>query len=263
VCNALIINGINSIGRGVYLKETSLKLRAAHCLHHLYTGVLYLKSHFNTEINPFLEQLFISSDTTMPAKDTKVFSPANPQEWREWLEENHLNESAVWLIYYKKSSQLTTITWSEAVDEALCFGWIDSTARPLDADRYMQFFTKRKPGGGWSKINKEKIRKLTEEGRMSQAGLDAIAAAKENGSWTLLDEVEELVVPDDLANALAENAVALSFFQKLSKSDKRHLLYWVSSAKRDDTRRKRIGEIVEFTGRNLKPKILTWTKKTS
>ncbi|WP_177194156.1 YdeI family protein [Dyadobacter sp. SG02] len=195
------------------------------------------------------------------AKDTKIFTPANRKEWREWLEQNHSDESAVWLIYHKKSSQLTTITWSEAVDEALCFGWIDSIAKPLDADRYMQFFSKRKPGGGWSKINKEKIRKLTEEGRMCQAGLDAIAAAKQNGSWALLDKIEELIVPDDLAGALASNAVAEAFFQKLSKSDKRHLLYWVSSAKRDDTRRKRIEEIVEFTGQNLKPKILTWTKK--
>lgn len=218
--------------------------------------------NFKLETNAFLEQRFISTDAIMPAKDTKVFSPANRQEWRKWLEENHSEEHAVWLIYHKKSSQLTTITWSEAVDEALCFGWIDSIAKPLDAERYMQFFSKRKPRGGWSKINKEKIQKLTEEGRMCQAGLDAIAAAKQNGSWTLLDEIEELIVPGDLAHALAQNETALSFFQKLSKSDKRHLLYWVSSAKRDDTRRKRIDEIVEFTGRNLKPKILTWTKKS-
>jgi uncharacterized protein YdeI (YjbR/CyaY-like superfamily) len=197
----------------------------------------------------------------MSAKDTKIFTPANREEWREWLEENHSDESAVWLVYHKKSSQLTTITWSEAVDEALCFGWIDSIAKPLDTDRYMQFFSKRKPGGGWSKINKEKIRKLIEEGQMCQAGLDAIAVAKQNGSWTLLDKIEELIIPDDLATALTSNAVAESFFQKLSKSDKRHLLYWVSSAKRDDTRRKRIEEIVEFTGQNLKPKILVWTKK--
>ena len=169
--------------------------------------------HFKSEINAFLEQLFISTDAVMPVKDTKVFTPANPREWREWLEENHSGENAVWLIYHKKSSQLTTITWSEAVDEALCFGWIDSIAKPLDADRYMQFFSKRKPGGGWSKINKEKIRKLTEEGRMCQAGLDAIAVAQQNGSWTLLDEIEELIVPDDLANALAKNAVALSFLK--------------------------------------------------
>lgn len=177
------------------------------------------------------------------------------------VRENHSDESAVWLIYHKKSSQQTTISWSEALDGALCFGWIDSIAKPLDADRYMQFFSKRKPGGGWSKINKEKIRKLTEEGRLCQAGLDAIAVAKRNGSWTLLDKIEELIVPDDLASILASNAVVESFFRKLSKSDKRHFLYWVSAAKRDDTRRKRIEEFVEFAGQNLKPKILTWTKR--
>nr|WP_295927598.1 YdeI/OmpD-associated family protein [uncultured Dyadobacter sp.] len=197
----------------------------------------------------------------MSGKETKVFSPANRREWREWLQENHSRESAVWLVYHKKTAQAPTITWSEAVDESLCFGWIDSLAKPVDSERYMQFFSKRKPGGGWSKINKEKIRKLTEAGLMTQAGLDAIETARQNGSWTLLDEVEELIVPDDLGNALAQHPVAQSFFQKLSKSDKRNLLQWVALARRSETRQKRIAEIVEYAGRNIKPKILKWTKK--
>lgn len=198
---------------------------------------------------------------TVSVKETKVFCPANRQEWREWLQENHSRESAVWLVYYKKSAQVSTITWSEAVDESLCFGWIDSLAKPLDAERYMQFFSKRKPGGGWSKINKEKIRKLSEAGLMTQAGLDAIEIAMQNGSWTLLDQVEELIVPDDLESALANDPAALSFFQKLSKSDKRNLLQWVAFAKRNETRQKRIEEIVACAGQNLKPKILRWTKR--
>lgn len=198
----------------------------------------------------------------MNAEDTKTITPANRQEWRQWLEKHHASEKAVWLIYYKKNAQQPTITWSEAVDEALCFGWIDSIAKPLDENRYKQFFTKRKPRGGWSGINKEKIKSLSEQGLMSQAGWDAIAVAKENGSWTLLDAIEALVIPEDLAKAFAENASADAFFQKLSRSDKRNLLQWVSFAKRPETRRNRIDEIIEAGNENIKPKILHRGKKS-
>ena len=197
----------------------------------------------------------------MADKETNTFSPSNRKEWRQWLEENHHLEKSVWLIYHKKSARIPTITWSEAVEEALCFGWIDSLSKPLDEKRFMQFFSKRKPGSGWSKINKEKVKKLIEAGLMTLSGSEAVETAKRNGSWFLLDRVEALIIPDDLGKALAEKPAAHHFFQKLSRSDKRGLLQWLVFAKRDETRQKRIIEIVACADQNLKPKILQWTKK--
>ncbi|TDB67385.1 YdeI/OmpD-associated family protein [Arundinibacter roseus] len=198
----------------------------------------------------------------MAEKEVSTFCPANRQEWREWLQKNHSVEKSIWLIYYKKTSKTPSLTWSEAVDEALCFGWIDSLARPLDNERYQQLFSPRKPKSVWSKINKEKIKKLIETGLMTQAGLNVIEIAKQNGSWTILDEVEELVIPNDLTLALAQNTNAQNYFQNLSRSDKRNLLQWVTLAKRAETRQKRIDEIVDCTSRNEKPGILLWKKKS-
>jgi uncharacterized protein YdeI (YjbR/CyaY-like superfamily) len=197
----------------------------------------------------------------MADKEISTFSPSNRQQWREWLEQNHDHKQSVWLIYHKKSAEIPTITWSEAVTEALCFGWIDSTSKPLDGQRFMQFFSKRKPDSGWSKINKDKVKKLIEAGLMAGAGFAVIEIAKQNGSWCLLDEVERLAVPQDLETALAGNPVAHEFFQSLSRSDKRNLLQWLVLAKKNETRQKRINEIVEFTKQKLKPNILKWTKK--
>ena len=92
----------------------------------------------------------------MQEKEIPTFCPASSQEWRQWLEENHRSAESIWLVYYKKKADKPTITWSEAVDQALCFGWIDSTAKPIDEEKYMQFFSKRKPNSVWSKINKKK-----------------------------------------------------------------------------------------------------------
>ena len=148
----------------------------------------------------------------MPPDETKRFRPANRQEWREWLQRNHTCEQPIWLVYHKKSAPVPTLTWSEAVEEALCFGWIDSLSRPLDEERYQQFFTKRKPGGGWSKRNKQKVQNLIEAGLMAPAGFKAIERAKQNGSWNLLDGVDELLIPPDLDRALARKPVARTFF---------------------------------------------------
>ncbi|GEO04976.1 hypothetical protein AAE02nite_26400 [Adhaeribacter aerolatus] len=129
-------------------------------------------------------------------KEVETICPANRQEWRLWLKENHRTKKSVWLIYFKKKSGYFTISWSEAVEEALCFGWIDSKAKPLDAERFMQFFCQRKPTSVWSKINKEKIQRLSDAGLITPAGYDSIQIAKQNGSWTILDEVEELIIPE-------------------------------------------------------------------
>lgn len=183
-------------------------------------------------------------------------TPTSPQEWRDWLATNHQREEFIWVVFYKVSSEVPSLTWSEAVDEALCFGWIDSTKRPIDKERYKQYFSKRKPKSNWSKINKDKIEQLTAEGRMAEAGLQSVAVAKQNGSWTILDEIEALVVPQDLEAALNTKPAAKEYFEGLSKSVKKMYLYWIMSAKRPETRQKRISEIVESAALGTKPKAL-------
>lgn len=200
--------------------------------------------------------------TILTDNEIKTIAPLNQLKWREWLMENHSIEKSVWLIYFKKRSKKPFLIWSEAVEQALCFGWIDSLAKPLDNERYMQFFTRRKPGSVWSKINKEKIQKLIDNGQIHQAGFDVIRLAKQNGSWTILDEVEALIVPGDLQKELIKKPNAKSYFDKLSRSDQKNLLQWLVLAKKAGTRLRRINEIVEFTNQNLKPKILQQGKKT-
>lgn len=173
--------------------------------------------------------------------------PPSRQHWRAWLHEHHAQHQAVWLIYHKKSSATPSLTWSEAVDEALCFGWIDSRARPLDATRYQQFFSRRKPNSGWSRVNKEKIERLMAEGRMMPAGLACIEQARQNGSWTLLDEVEELRLPADLELAFGQRPEARVHFLQLSRTTKRNLLLALVLAKRPETRQKRILAILALT----------------
>ena len=197
----------------------------------------------------------------MIESEIKTFCPASRQQWRAWLEAHHEQEKSVWLIFYKNKSSLPTITWSEAVDEALCFGWIDSIAKPLDEERFMRFFSRRKAKSVWSKINKEKVRRLTNEGLITQAGFDCIETAKQNGSWTILDQAEELIIPVDLDEELQKIPNAKSYFFSLSKSDKRNILQWLVQAKRAETRQNRITEIVTLAAQNLKPKVIQWTKK--
>lgn len=190
----------------------------------------------------------------MQKKEPEIFYPKNKNDWREWLEKNHESEESVWLVFYKKNSGKESLTWSESVDIALCFGWIDSKKISIDDEKSHQFFSKRKAKSTWSKINKQKIEQLTELGEMREAGLKIIEVAKENGSWTILDEVEELIIPEDLKSALQENPDATDNFEKFSKSVKKMILYWVISAKRPETRQNRIKEIAERAAENLKPK---------
>jgi uncharacterized protein YdeI (YjbR/CyaY-like superfamily) len=134
----------------------------------------------------------------MHKKAIETFCPASAQEWRFWLKENHSSKQSIWLVYYKKKSNIPTVTYSAAVDEALCFGWIDSKAKPLDEEKFMRFFCKQKPNSVWSKINKGKAQRLIDQGLMTQAGYESIETAKQNGSWIILDDVEELKIAEDL-----------------------------------------------------------------
>ena len=176
--------------------------------------------------------------------EIEIFYPISRTAWRKWLAKNHLSTQAVWLVFYKKAAQKPTLTWSEAVDEALCFGWIDSIKKTLDHESSIQFFSKRKAKSTWSKINKQKIEQLIGDGLMVEAGYKSIEIAKKNGSWTILDEVEELIIPEDLATAFEAKPEAKAFFFNLSKSAKKVLLQSLVLAKRQETRQKRIAEIV-------------------
>ena len=189
-----------------------------------------------------------------PEEPTKLFCPTSQSEWRAWLAQNHQQEDFVWLVYYRAATGKASISWSVAVDEALCFGWIDSTKRKIDEERYMQYFTKRKPRSTWSKINKEKVQQLIDSGLMTEAGYRSIEMAKENGSWSILDEVEALIVPEDLDKALRSQPAALDFFNSQSKSRKKIMLHWVVFAKRPETRKKRISEIVRSAAKGERPK---------
>lgn len=187
-------------------------------------------------------------------KDVEEYCPSDKEDWRRWLELNHNNKDAVWVIFYKKSSLNHNLSWSESVDEALCFGWIDSTKRSIDSEKYKQYFSKRKAKSNWSKINKEKVKTLIDLGVMKEDGYKSIKTAKENGSWTILDQIEALIIPEDLKEELANHNNSVEYFDNLSKSDKKILLYWIISAKREETRKKRILEIAENASNNLKPK---------
>lgn len=180
----------------------------------------------------------------MPNHENEKFCPKSQKEWRKWLATNHEQKQAVWLVYYKASSNVPSLTWSEAVDEAICFGWIDSTKKTIDEQRYMQYFSKRKPTSTWSKINKDKVDQLLKQNKIKAAGLKSIEVAKHNGNWSLMDDVENLVIPTDLNSALMQHKGALDFFKSQSKSIKKGMLHHVVVAKRQETRQKRIDEIV-------------------
>ncbi len=191
---------------------------------------------------------------TKQETEPATFYPESRQAWRQWLQKHHRSLQSVWLICYKMKSGIPTLTWSDAVDEALCFGWIDSTLKSLDAEKFMQFFSKRKPKSAWSKINKEKIQRLTDQGLMTPAGLECIETAKQNGSWSISDAVETLTIPKDLEKKFKTQPGSKKFFLSLSKSGRKAILHRLALAKRPETRQKRISEIARLASQQLKPK---------
>jgi len=189
------------------------------------------------------------SDTT---PDT--FHPSDRAAWRQWLIKNHHVKISVWLVFYKTKTGKRGLSWSEAVDEALCFGWIDSKALTIDEDSYKQFFTRRKPKSVWSRINKDKVEKLIAEGLMTEPGLRSIKIAKENGSWTSLDEAEDLIIPKDLEKAFRQQRGSKKYFIGLSKSVRKAILQWITMAKLPETRQRRINEVAELAAKGERPK---------
>ena len=187
-------------------------------------------------------------------KEVETFYPTNKKEWRQWLQENHSVKQFIWVVMYKKDSGIPSITWSDAVDEAICFGWIDSTKRPVDHEKSIQYFSKRKPTSTWSKINKAKVERLTNDGLMTEAGLDSVEIAKQNGTWNILDDVEDLVIPTDLEKAFKIHKGLKEYYLGLSRSAKKMALHRLVMAKLPETRQKRITEMVELAVQKLKAK---------
>lgn len=181
-----------------------------------------------------------------------TFYAKDPQAWRDWLTQNHAVAKNVWLIIYKKDSGTPSVTYDQALDEALCFGWIDSKINKRDAWSFYQFFAKRNPKSNWSRVNKNKIETLIRDGRMQQAGFDMIEIAKQNGTWTALDAVEDLLVPADMQALLDANAAAKTHFDLFPRSVKRAILEWILNAKQPETRAKRIEETVALAEKNIR-----------
>jgi uncharacterized protein YdeI (YjbR/CyaY-like superfamily) len=185
----------------------------------------------------------------------KMVTARSRAQWRRWLAKNHQSCCGVWLCYYKKGSGRASVSYAEAVEEALCFGWIDSKINSLDAERWRQVFTPRKAGSKWSKVNKGRIEQLVAAGRMTKAGLAKIEAAKRDGSWKTLERVDSLEVPEELQKALDAHGTAAKNFAAFSPSHRKQYLYWINDAKRPETRERRIRETVRRVGENHKPRM--------
>lgn len=190
----------------------------------------------------------------MPSLDQlERYYARSRDEWREWLKKNHQTSPGIWFIYYKKGTEERTMSYEDAVEEALRFGWIDSKVKTLDKKRYMQVFTPRKPGSTWSKLNKNRVKKLTKQGLMTPAGLEKVESAKKDGSWNMLSDVEDLILPDDLKKALAADEKAEKNFQQYNDSTKKQMLWWIVSAKRSETRERRLKKVLNLVRHNQRP----------
>jgi uncharacterized protein YdeI (YjbR/CyaY-like superfamily) len=182
----------------------------------------------------------------------KTFYAKSEQAWRKWLDKNHNTEKSVWLIIYKKESKTPSVYYPEAVDQALCYGWIDSKPNKRDEESYYQFFSKRNPKSKWSKVNKEKIARLLKTKQVMPAGFEMIKIAKQTGTWDALNNVDALQVPEDLQTLFNKNKTALAHWNKFPPSSKRGILEWVLNAKQAETRQKRISETVRLAALNIK-----------
>jgi uncharacterized protein YdeI (YjbR/CyaY-like superfamily) len=178
---------------------------------------------------------------------------ASRKEWRAWLRSHHKKSSGVWLVFPKKASGLPTVSYNDAVEEALCFGWIDGLLRPVDARFYKQYFAPRKPRSTWAQSNKARVARLIEQRLMTPSGMAAIETAKANGSWDVLKAAESLRVPSSLRAALNANARAKKNWPAFTASQRKQFLYWLASAKREETREKRIAQVVEMSSRRITP----------
>lgn len=187
--------------------------------------------------------------TSLPKNATH---PKSRAAWRQWLEENHTRAEGVWLVSYKKATGKPRIEYEALVEEAICFGWIDSKVNKLDEERSLLWFAPRKRKTGWSRPNKERVERLLAAGLMLPAGLAKVEQAKVDGSWNSLDRVEELEVPAELRVALDSLPGAADCFAAFPRSVKRSILEWILVAKKPETRAKRIDETARLASQNIR-----------
>ena len=191
------------------------------------------------------------------ATQDKTLYVKNRQEWRDWLEKNYAFENEVWLIYYKKHSGKPRISYDDAVEESLCFGWIDSLVKSIDDEKYMQKYTPRKKNSVWSELNVNRCKKMIKEGKMTSAGLELIEQAKQSGKWqAAYSSKKTFDLPKDLEVALKKNPAALKNFKNFAPSYQNNYIAWVVSAKREETKIRRIKEVVKRSELNQKPGML-------
>lgn len=191
----------------------------------------------------------------METKDgIQAFHARTNEEWRAWLKENAQSEKAVLLIMYHKNSNTPSVPYHESIEEALCYGWIDSKANKRDDESSYLCFTPRKPKSIWSKINKDRVEKMTGKGLMTPAGQALIDLAKKTGTWDAMTDAENAVIPDDLQKLFDKNEVAFKHFSKFAPSSKRMILQWILSAKRPETRQSRVEQTVALAAQNIKVK---------
>ncbi len=183
---------------------------------------------------------------------SSYFAP-DRETWRAWLARHHATDKSIWLILLKKGSGEPRLTLDEAVEEALCFGWIDGQLRRIDDRSHMIRFSPRKPGSVWAESNKARVEKLIAAGRMTEAGMAAVRAAKERGTWEAGSPERLDHTPPDLAEALAAEPAALDRWRTWAQSHRRQYVYWVLEAKRPETRARRVGDVVRRAESGLKP----------
>ncbi len=176
--------------------------------------------------------------------------PLIRDEWRAWLAQHHTTALGIWFVYFKKHTGKPRVSYDEAVEEALCFGWVDSLPRTFDEDRSKLLFTPRKSKSVWSKPNKERVERLIASGLMTEAGLAKIEAAKKDGSWDALNASDNLEVADDLAKAFRKNRTAEKHFNAFPAGVRKAILQWLNSAKRAETRAGRIEKLVAMAANN-------------
>ena len=186
-----------------------------------------------------------------PAETAEKVEIKTRSDLRKWLQAHYLQNQGVWLIKYKKSHKYY-LSYDDVVEECICFGWIDSLPRKLDEQKTMLYISPRKKGSNWSKANKERVKKLELVGLIQKAGLIKIEQAKKDGSWSFLDDVEALILPDDLKQAFSENQVAQKNFENFPPSSKRGILEWIKNAKRPETRAKRIQNTVQKATKGIR-----------